>query len=801
MSRGSCAVVITVLLLFSISFLMPNGHTSPRLRAQAMQTHQAPTIDGIFDDSAWKGVKWNDHFVQRVPEDGAAPTYRTEFAVLFDKEALYIAVRSAVPNRESIVSRLTRRDRGGDYDRVGITIAPRQDGRTGYSFSVNPDGVKLDALYIDRWYSDNSWDGVWEVATRIENEQWTAEFAIPLDQIRFPANQKKWEFQVDRWISSIQEHVTFNPVPAEASGWISSAGELVNVEHIEPVKPFSITPEAFMSYRDVTANYGGRGEPGFDWGLGGYLKLGLWPDVLLDVTVMPDFGQVEVDKAVLNLSAFETQFPEKRPFFLEGIDMFNTPIELFYSRRLGAAPPTPEMTDEESVVSGPVGTSILSAVKLTGRTPGGLSAGLIEGVLLPTKFKIRNDSTSQTGSRQSTPWTNAAVLRVNQELGTSSVGAMATALNPAETDGSYSGGLDWVLRTEDTKYAFRGQVAGSLRYPDVLGKEEQRGAGIYTRIGREGGADFRLLGEYRFYSKKFDPNDMGFLRRNDLHNYKLYAQYFRREATGPFMEIYTGLLPSGELNTDGLDLGQRIVYYLNTKWKNDVWSDFGFNLVKSHWDDRETRGGPNLERPTTMSVWAGFWTPSRKMLSTGVFASADFWKYGYYVRAEVTPTLRLGRVEISPSVSYSHTKGRDAYVDTLSTETEDQTIIGRRKLDELNISLDGTIVVLKNLTFQFNSQLLAVRAHFSRFRHLIDDGNDVSIQYEGEPDFSRADLILQGLMRWEYLPGCALYAVYTHFGFGEGAPINNPALRRGISGLKDEEREHLFMLKLSHRFG
>jgi hypothetical protein len=186
---------------------------------------------------------------------------------------------------------------------------------------------------------------------------------------------------------------------------------------------------------------------------------------------------------------------------------------------MGASPPAPELMDNESIEGGPIATQILSAAKLTGRSSNGLS-----------------------------------------------VGVLGTAMNPDQSDGSYSVGGDWSIQSPERNYAFRGQVAGSFRLDDVLHKKTKQGVGTYVELAREGGEHFRVWTNYRFYSPDFDPNDLGFLWRSDLHDYYGNIQLRRVEKLGPFSEIYTGLEPNGKFNTDGLDLGQELRAYFNTKW-------------------------------------------------------------------------------------------------------------------------------------------------------------------------------------------------------------------------------------------
>ncbi|MCP4677762.1 MAG: carbohydrate binding family 9 domain-containing protein [Deltaproteobacteria bacterium] len=798
------AASITTTLILGLAFTSSLVHANEsRKVARVVRATVAPTIDGILDDPAWKEAPWHDEFVQRRPKNGVAPSLKTRFAVAFDDEEIYIAVRCDVPDRDSIVTRLKRRDRGGDFDMVSITLAPRDDGRTGYSFAVNPDGVQRDVAWRDDNKQDGSWDAVWRAETSIQDTHWSVEMAIPIDQIRFPEGLEKWGIQVSRWISSRQENVVFNPVPPEKAGWISATGKLVGVEQIEPRQPLSLTPETHFLHRSTTSEFGGRGKDGFEFGAGGYAKTGVGPDLVLDLAVNPDFGQVEVDEAVLNLSAYEIQFQEKRPFFLEGAGLFETPIQLFYSRRLGAPPPDPTLDSRESVKYGPTSTPILSAAKLTGRSASGLSVGMIEAVFLPTEFGVQDDATGGTRLRNGSPWASASVLRLSTEpRANSTLGLLGTAYNPSGSNGSYSGGVDWNLLDAKREYSFRGQVAGSLRFDEVLGKEANHGAGLWTRFAREGGEHFRFSGHYQVFGKGFDPNDLGFIRRDDLQNYSLDLQFRQVEAVGPFAQVFAGVRPSGYLTTDGMDLGQNASAYLSTKWLSDWVTELGAFGGLAHHDDREARGGPPMGRPSSGGGWIWIRAAQRKMLGGYFNISSGSKPAGYFIDTKLTLILRLARLELELAPGFEHTKGDLAYVATLDDDApEDTTVIGNRDLNQLDLSFKGTLVILRNLTFQVLSQLLVAKADYNRYQLLLEDSSTVPQEYlDDDADFVRTDMRIQALVRWEYLPGSTLYVVYTHFGFVDlyGSDWN---LGHGVRYLDDEEREQLFMIKLSHRFG
>ncbi len=776
--------------------------------AVATAADPSPVIDGALDDPAWQRARWFDDFVQKAPVNGAAPSQETSFAVLYDDSAIYFAVRCTVKPPGEMVTRLVRRDRLANFDYIEITLSPRGDKRTGYTFTVNPSGVKQDKYWSDDNTSDVAWDAVWRAETTVTDREWTAEIAIPLDQLRFTERRPSFGLQVARWVAAQNELYLFHPVPDDRSGAISNCGKLLGVSDIEGKEPLVLIPESYVSYATTTSGYDSRRRNDLDFGGGGYAKVGLRSDLVLDLAVNPDFGQVEVDDVVLNLTAYEIRFPEHRPFFLEGAGLFTTPIELFYSRRIGQPPPDPDLQDGESIRYGHTLTPMLGAARITGRTERGLSVGVLDAVMLPTELVVENENTGNRYRRQGTPWTNAAAFRSITEVGAgSTIGVLGTALNPADSGGAYSGGMDWNLLTKDREYAFRGQVAGTSRLDDVLGKEPANGGALWTNLAREGGEPFRFLLSYDLTSKGFDPNDLGYQQRNNLHHYWGQVDHFHLKGVGPFEQLYSGIGADGHWNLDGVMLSHSAWLYQSHKWQSHWTSDVSIAGGPPHYDDRETRGGPKLKRPAFGNLSLLFETPSEKPVGLRVNGVAATREYGYALTLATVLMLRLGRVELEFMPRIKRVVGEVGWVENLNDgEADEMSVVGRRDLTELYLSLKGTVVFTRDLTLQLHSQLLTVGVDYHHYEEVLENGERRPIVYQDDAgnlqdaDFTRTDLILQPLLRWEYLPGSALYIIYTHRGFVDLSG-DSSHMTDSLSDLNDEEREQVIMVKLSHRFG
>jgi hypothetical protein len=310
-------------------------------------TGDSPRIDGLVDDEAWQLLDWEGNFIQQQPYEGKEPSQKTSFKILYDDDNIYAAIMSWDSNPDSIVSRLSRRDIG-DGDAVGIEFDSYFDKKTAFSFIVTASGVKIDKLISnDGENEDENWDAIWVVKTSINDQGWVAEIKIPFNQLRFNKNnEQKWGLQVGRYIHRKEELSLWQPVPRDAPGWVHQYGILEGIKGIKPKRQLEIAPYVVAKTERFEPEHGNPFATGKRNKLTGGIdaKIGITNDITLDMTVYPDFGQVEADPSEVNLTAFETYFPEKRPFFMEGSNLFNYGLSfgngsksdenLFYSRRM-----------------------------------------------------------------------------------------------------------------------------------------------------------------------------------------------------------------------------------------------------------------------------------------------------------------------------------------------------------------------------------------------------------------------------------------------------------------------------------
>jgi hypothetical protein len=349
----------------------------PELRATRINP-TAPALDGNLDDPCWHGsdLQLARDFIQREPDEGKAATESTVVAVVYDDHAVYFAFWCYDDEPDKIDRQLVRRDRWGESDVVTVRLDPYHDHQTGYRFDISAAGVMRDCRLYNDINSDYSWDGVWDSAVKMQPWGWSAEIKIPFHSLRFADKpDQTWGMNVTRYISRRNESPWWAFSPSEDGGFVSKFGHLSGLTGIKPSRHLEILPYAMGSIETEPkdeSNPDGRGymkNTGFD------LKYGIASNLILDVAVNPDFGQVELDEPVLNLSAYETYYEEKRPFFIEGANLFDTRFGIFYSRRIGR-PPNGDIEDEDDryydpnfdyYTNYPNAVTILNAAKLTGK--------------------------------------------------------------------------------------------------------------------------------------------------------------------------------------------------------------------------------------------------------------------------------------------------------------------------------------------------------------------------------------------------------------------------------------------------
>jgi hypothetical protein len=622
----------------------------------------APRMDGRLDDAVWAQARWFSDFVQKEPVEGAAPTERTEVGILYDDEAIYVGARMYAADPAAIQRVVGRRDvNGGLSEHIWISFDSYRDRRTAYSFGVTASGVRIDWYHpVDHEYRiDMSFDPVWDARAVVDSLGWTAELRIPFSQLRYrPDSVQQWGMNVDRWIPSRNEDVFWVPVPRNEVGWSSRMGDLVGIEGIRPPRRIELIP--YTAANAVVATAPDAADPFDPDGrtaearVGGDLKMGLGPNLTLEATVNPDFGQVEADPAVVNLSQFEVTFEERRPFFIEGSQLLRGDgPSYFYSRRIGAAP---RGSADGDYVDRPTATTILTAAKLTGRLASGLSIGALGAVTGEEYARTYDAETGTHGSTPIAPLAGYGVMRLRQEFGpnASTVGAMVTAVRRDAAPGTplgellarqaVAGGVDWNLRFGRGMYEVNGfaglsHVEGdsaaidllqrsSARYyqrPDqsyVTYDPSRRSLTGYTGlvgIRRNAGAHWLWNASVATESPGLELNDAGRMQTADGTSAQGSLTYREVRPSPRFRTWNVDLGASSEWSYGGVRQGTSASAEAEATWANNWSSSVVVRRGFGGLDERMTRGGPLMARLPS-------WGMSASLRSN--FAATNQWRVG-----------------------------------------------------------------------------------------------------------------------------------------------------------------------------
>lgn len=730
-------------------------------------------IDGILDETVWQTAEVFSGFRQREPDDGAPVSERTEVRILAGPDALYVGAWLFDSRPEEIRATLVRRDVVSDFDFFMVSLDSRHDHNTSYAFTLTPSGAYQDAARGTDGQYDFGWDPVWSGAATKDDEGWYGEWRIPYSQLRFEGSEDPvWGIQLTRSIARKQETASFAYTPRTEASGPHRYGHLFGLGQLQAPSRLEMLPYATTRSEHLNVHpddpFRGTSEESYSAGLD--LKYGLTSNLTLDATINPDFGQVEVDPAVVNLTQYETYYPERRPFFVEGAEIFRYGVaglgmnrsdfgELFYSRRVGRAPQRNLYAEGARFVDAPEQSTIAGAMKMSGGI-GEWSVGLMEAVTRRENGQFRGpDGLNQNAAVE--PLTNYLVARTRRDFreGGSNIGGIVTAVNRDLSDpaleaslhsSAYVAGVDFVHRWRNREWFLNGTLTGST----VLGDEEailhtQRSPARYwqrpdaghveldpnrTRINGWRGSlsSGKAAGEHwlgsvllQAQSPGFEANDLGFETRVDSWDINLALQYrdMEPDSTTRFYQI--DFLPSLEWNFDGDLVGADVFLGSVQQWPNYWMSSTAIGAHPETDDDRMTRGGPVARNPAGFSISQFISTDQRKSYNfTGNFTYAWNARGGWGVMPSMGFTFRpRSALEVGLEPSYRNTGAVAQYVSAVEDPTADRTFGARYVFSDLEqtvLSMDTRVswAFTPRLSLQLYLQPFIARGDYSSFKEL-----------------------------------------------------------------------------------
>jgi hypothetical protein len=809
----------------------------------AARTTVAPVVDGRLDDPAWANAPVSDVFTQHFPDEGASPTERTIVRVLYDDLNLYVGI-DCEQIHSPIVRRLMRRDGQLPSDGVWIDIDSRRSGVGAFHFSANAAGVLSDGIHFNDVEYSSDWDAVWEAKVADTGRGYSVEFRIPLSALRFSALPiQDWGFQVRRFIDARQEHDDWAFYPRSAGSYVPLFGRLTNLVGLEPRRRFELRPFVLGRGTHRAAGADATLEQGWSAGASAGLdaKVHVTNEMTLDLAINPDFGQVEADTVILNLSTFETFYPEKRPFFLEGIDTFAAVRPILYTRRLGRQPPLPSLAPDEQLVENPDPVPIFTAAKLVGTIGGRTTVGLISALTGPRQVDVQNLTTGVRERRLIEPMSLYSVARLKRLVAPNTeVGLLATATNRLETPGTagapcplrnavaaadgrctndaYVVTTDGRWRSSSGNYGAAWQaVATTIRSGPVRTQRDgipiqpgtiSGGSSLY--VGKDGGA--WLWNAWQYLSgRQHEFNDVGYLeRKNDYQGYLTLA-YRTLYPWWNTVETRTSLQVNQRRTLDGLNLWNELKLAFSANLSS-FWS-FYFNahLRGAFYDDRETGDGTALERQARAGVSGDFSSDPRRRVTAWLSWTVDVKQgSGILFSADGRLTLRaLPQLEFDLLPTARYETGTPRYVATDATAMLYQ--FGTQSAASVGATLRAAYTFTPELTLQLYTQLFLARVRYGPFFvYPVGPGQRIPLDAlmpldpsvtPPSADTTTATLNVNVVLRWEYRLGSTLFLVYTR--------SQNPALTPAPGGAGFEVRPlwqgraavDALMLKIAYWWG
>lgn len=825
-------------------------------------TGAPPIIDGHLNDACWQSLgTWTGDFVQREPREGAKASLPTELKVLYDDTTIYVAIRAHDPDIASRPRTMGGRDEFTG-EMVGINFDSYHDRRFGFEFDVTSGGSKIDLLLRDDGSIDLSWNAVWDVKTAIEREAWTAEFRIPLSQLRYlSGTELTWGMHSWRWLARQQEESDWNLIPMDNHGWVHSFGELRGLNDLPAPQRLELAPYVIVKTHRYAAESGNPFRTGQDTHIDGGLdfKYGLGSNFTLDATVNPDFSQVDADPSEINLTTVETFRSEHRPFFLEGKDAFAFSLDddgVFYSRRIGDAPHLDVSAGAMHDV--PEVNRIIGSAKLTGTTRSGLTLGLLHAVVDRTTMRVVDAG----GERRVTaePGTNDSVVRLRQDLaeGNTRVGAVFSSRLRRGSDEelqtlprrSFTYGADAMQYFSGRNYLVEARALGTtmsgspesiMALTESAGHNYQRtdadyletdplanrltGNAGYFRAGRIAGT-WRGQGSVSWRSPGADFNDLGYMQSADFITPGGQIQYYDASAGSLLRRRDLRLKFAQPQNYGGEVLSRKVKLETEFATISGAYLSVVGSVETALLDTHVLRGGPALRLANRYPLYCYFETSGGRPLQfkfTGEASTSDEPGALTLRSAPGVEWKASDRFKAGFAVDYSRNRQPTEYAGVATGGTSPVYIMGR--LDQQILA--GTCKMNVNFTpavsLSYYGGPFVTTGHYDQFKTVAhpraattaDRYDLLSLQSAGpdrheadyhgdhlgwrDPDFNWREFKSNLVLRWEYRPGSSLYCVWSQYR-SDAADIGGFSAAPQYERLFSAHPDNTLLIKFSYWF-
>ncbi len=768
-------------------------------------------IDGLIDEASWSDAPIATDFTTLSPVPGNKPAQKTTVRVLYDDEAIYIAADMEEVSRDSILTELTPRDQVGNTDAFMLLLDTYRNGTDGILLLVGATGVQYDAKKQNNGNEDSDWNAVWFSGVNLTDTGWTCEMKVPYAAIRFPNEpEQEWTINFLRIQKRKNSQMAWSEIDPEVNGLFTQSGILQNIKNIKPPLRLSLTPylstyaTQYHDKNSIPIN-----STGYSYNAGMDIKYGINDAFTLDMTLIPDFGQVESDDLIINLSPFEVFLSEKRPFFTEGLEMFSK-ADIFYTRRVGGTAfgfyDVEYDEDYESIISNPQIPQLYNATKISGRNSNGLGIGIFNAVEGRTEAVIQNSETNASRSQTTQPLTNYNVTVLDQNLKNNSYVSLINSNVWRRGKDYYDANViatDFNLKDSLQRYSFNGQAAYSVKsYND---QDNIKGHRLELEAEKISG-NVKAWLSYDEISPDYDHNDLGFLRNSNIREVSIGTEYSIYDPTwiinraNFWLDVEYSRLVAPNVYT-GTWYNTGLWTQLKNFWNFNMWLNYSTDN-KDYFEPRTEDFSRYIIRPQFYSTGLWLGTDERKKFRIGTNGNIynlneeGRWGYSY----GISPRYRFSD-KLSMNFNWRYSI---QYDDTgwVGDGDNGEIYIGQR--DYRNVR------TLVNVSYTFNDLMaLSLRtrhdwttADYQSFHELAEDGTFPESSYTDEIDFSNSFFSVDLVYNWNFAPGSDLNIVWKNNIAGENTDpninYNSRSYLDGVNALGQFPQQNSISMRLTY---
>lgn len=794
-------------LTFLLTVTVIGGISAQTIKkTTAVRTVDVPKIDGNLNDAAWKNSTPLNNFIEVKPVPGRLENenQKTEIRILYDDVAIYISARMFDTNPDSIAREIAPRDQIGNADFVGIAFDTYLDRINGNGFFVTAAGSQFDAKYSASGNEDPNWNAVWESAVKIDELGWTAEMKIPYAALRFPTKtSQNWGLNIIRRRQNSNQELTWSPLDPKINGFMNQEGELEGLENIKAPLRLSFSPYVSSFVNHYPANMTGIKNTTGSFNGGMDVKYGINQSFTLDMTLVPDFGQVKSDNQVLNLSPFEVKFNENRQFFTEGTELFNKG-DLFYSRRIGGTPinfysVNSQLQANERVIENPSESRLLNATKISGRTAKGLGIGFFNAITKKMQALVENDLGEQRYI-ETQPLSNYNIMVLDQTLkNNSSVSFLNT--NVTRQGSAYDANVSafmFTLNDKNNKY-FVSSIGRMSHLSPGTNNSARTGYTYDLLFGKQSG-NFTWNLYQSAKDDKYNPNDMGILFNNNNVesginlSYNIYKpSKWYNQSQSWFNYSYTQRFKPGSYQASGVNLGTWLQF--KNFWSANISMDMQMDgndfyeprVAGKVFQTGQSKGisfSINSNRAKRYGGGGYFAYRNRELLNGQGFG------YGFYQNFRANNKLALGvDLRVEPRFNYA------GFIDF--DETSNQVIFSTYDRHTVESSFDAKYTFTNRMGITFIARHYWSDRRNKSFYNLLDDGSlQPNTTYDGVgKDLNFNTFNIDMVYTWQFAPGSEFSLTWKDAAFTQESMLK-PGYGSNFSNTLSSPQNNSLSIKL-----